>query len=109
MEIIAVQVNCPDEALAERIASALIEARLVACANIRAPMTSLYRWKGAVERDAETPLILKTRAELFDRVLDAVRALHPDETPCVFAHPIPQVNDDYRAWVHAETEAGASG
>ena len=107
MEIVAIQVNCPDETLAERIAVQAIEARLAACANIRAPMTSLYRWKGAVERETETPLILKTRAELFDRVLEAVGPLHPDETPCVFAHPIPQVARDYLEWVHAETEGAA--
>ncbi|MGM0586532.1 MAG: divalent-cation tolerance protein CutA [Pseudomonadota bacterium] len=104
MEIVAIQVNCPNARLAERIAERMIEARLAACANIRAPMTSLYRWKGAVETDPETPLILKTRAELFDRVLSAVRELHPDETPCVFATPIRNVNRDYLEWVFAETE-----
>jgi periplasmic divalent cation tolerance protein len=108
MEIVAVQVNCPTEAVAEAIASRLIEARLVACANIRAPMTSLYRWKGAVERDAETPLILKTRAELFDRVLEAIRPLHPDETPCVFATPVSAVNAEYLQWVYDETAEGAA-
>lgn len=107
MEIVAIQVNCPDPDTAARIAERMIEARLAACANIRAPMTSLYRWKGAVERETETPLILKTRAELFDRVRAAVGPLHPDETPCVFAHPIPQVSPDYLEWVHAETEGAA--
>ena len=103
--IVAIQINCPGPAVAERIAQALLEARLVACANLRAPMTSLYRWKGAVERDEEIPLILKTREDLFDRVVEAVRPLHPDETPCIFATAVAQVNRDYAEWVRAETAA----
>lgn len=103
--IVAIQVNCPDREVAQRIAEALLEARLVACANLRAPMTSLYRWKGNVERDEEIPLILKTREDLFDRVAEAIRPLHPDETPCIFATPVAQVNADYAEWVRAETAA----
>ncbi len=103
--IVAIKVNCPGREVAERIAQALLDARLVACANLRAPMTSLYRWKGAVERDEETPLILKTREDLFDRVAEAIRPLHPDDVPCIFATPVTQVNPDYAAWVRAETAA----
>lgn len=103
--IVAIQVNCPDRGTAERIAEALLEARLVACANLRAPMTSLYRWKGNLERDEEIPLILKTREDLFDRVAETVRRLHPDETPCIFATPVARVNADYAEWVRAETAA----
>jgi periplasmic divalent cation tolerance protein len=39
----------PDREGAERIAHALVGRRLVACASILSPATSVYRWGGAVE------------------------------------------------------------
>lgn len=100
----AIQVNCPDAESAEAIATALLDARLVACANLRAPMTSLYRWKGAVERDQEIPLILKTRSALFERIAEAVTGLHPDETPCIVRFDL-EASPGYRDWLLTETEA----
>ena len=79
--------------------------RLAACANVHAPVDSLYHWKGQVERAREVPLTLKARAEHFEALAAAVRALHPYEVPSVLAWPT-AATEDYRAWVLAET-AGA--
>ena len=46
---------------AERIATALVDERLAACVNLVAPLTSIYRWQGAVERAEEVLLVIKTR------------------------------------------------
>ena len=46
---------------AEELARKLIEERLVACANISAPVTSLYWWEGEIQRDQEAVVIMKTR------------------------------------------------
>ena len=72
-----VWVNCPDRATAERIAAACVGDRLAACANVYAPIESLYRWKGGNERAREIPLLLKTRASLFDELCRAVKRMHP--------------------------------
>jgi periplasmic divalent cation tolerance protein len=101
-EIVAVEINCPDAGTAARIAERLVERRLAACANVHAPVDSLYRWKGRIERAREVPLVLKTRAELWPALVEAARALHPYETPSILARTI-EANDDYRAWVVAET------
>jgi periplasmic divalent cation tolerance protein len=101
--ILSVEINCPDLATARSIADALVARRLAACANIGAPIESLYRWKGRVERAAEVPLTLKTAADRFPALAEAARALHPYETPSILAHPVAAVTDDYRAWVIAET------
>lgn len=103
MPVIDIWVNCPDRDVAGTIAEALIGARLVACANIFAPVQSVYRWKGAIERETEVPLLLKTRAELFDTVAAEVERLHPYETPGIMAVPLARVNADYEAWLVAET------
>jgi periplasmic divalent cation tolerance protein len=66
-------------------------------------MTSLYRWEGEIRRDSETVLILKTREELLDDLIDAVRELHAYHCPCVAAWPITAGNPDFLRWIEAET------
>ena len=54
---------------AERIATALVDERLAACVNLVAPLTSIYRWQGAVERASEVLLVIKTRRTLVPRLI----------------------------------------
>lgn len=89
------------EALA--IGRALVEERLAACANVLDGAASIYRWQGAIEEDAETVLIAKTRTELVDRLSARVEALHSYDCPCVVALPIERGNAEYLAWIEAET------
>lgn len=103
-EILTVEINCPDAAVATTIAEALLARRLVAAANIHPPVASLYRWRGRVERAQEVPLVLKTRAAHLPALAEAVRALHPWQTPAILARPA-IATEDYRAWVLAETVA----
>ncbi len=100
--IITVEINCPDDGSAAAIAEALLARRLVASANIHAPIDSLYHWRGRVESAREVPLVLKTRAELLAAVAEAASELHPYELPAIVAQPV-VTGDDYRAWVEAET------
>lgn len=85
---ISIDVTCPDEATAREIADALIGRRLAACCRIGAPVESRYWWNGAIERAAEVPLVVKTQADFFDAVAEAVRALHPYETPAILGTPV---------------------
>lgn len=103
MSLIDIHVNCPDPASARTIAEAVVTARLAACANIHAPIESAYWWRGKIERTGEVPLVLKTRAALFEQVAAAVRALHPYEVPGIHAVAAVTVTPDYLAWVEAET------
>ncbi|MCV3271514.1 divalent-cation tolerance protein CutA [Roseobacter sinensis] len=105
MPIIDILVNCPDIETADAISAALIEQRLVACANRYAPIQSSYRWQGKLEHEEEHPLLLKTRADLAQPVEDAIRALHPYEVPPIIRIHIDGANQDYIDWVYAETRA----
>ena len=95
---------CPDAACAERIADALVEKRLVACVNILAPCRSVYRWKGAVQHDEEHPVLIKTSAERYPALEQALRAAHPYELPEIIAVPIERGLPAYLAWVAGETQ-----
>jgi len=50
----------PDEASAAEAANALLEARLIACANIVPGVRSLYRWDGERGEAQESAALFKT-------------------------------------------------
>ncbi len=105
MQFVEIRINCPDHASARRIAERLVEARLAPSANIGSPIDSIYRWRGAIERAAEVPLVVKTRAGLFDAIAAEVAALHPYAVPSIIATEITAVAPAYRDWILAETNA----
>jgi periplasmic divalent cation tolerance protein len=93
----------PDEASARAVAEALVTARLAACVNIMAPMTSVYEWQGKLETGPEVAAFIKTRRTLVDEVIAAARQLHPYTVPCFLTLPIDGGNEDYLAWARART------
>lgn len=103
MSAIIVLTNAPDRVVARRIADALIERRLAACVNLLAECTSVYRWKGAIETATEVPMLIKTRADIYDDVEAAIRGLHPYELPEIIAIPVEQGSIEFLEWVNAQT------
>ena len=104
MQRLLVFTNLPDRAAAERIAGLLLEQRLAACVNILAPCRSVYRWKGAVQHDEEHPMLIKTSAERYPALEQALRREHPYELPEIIAVPIERGLPAYLDWVAAETK-----
>ena len=66
---------------AAAIARTLVDERLAACVNVLPVMESVYRWKGAVDRDREQQLVMKTTAERVPALEARLRQLHPYELP----------------------------
>jgi periplasmic divalent cation tolerance protein len=97
--------NLPDRAVAEKLAAMLIEKQFAACVNILAPCRSVYRWKGAVQHDEEHPMLIKTSAERYGALEQALRKGHPYELPEIIAVPIERGLPAYLDWVGAETQA----
>ena len=71
---------------ADRIAQALVEARLAACVQVVGPITSTYRWRGKIETAQEWQCWAKSRRELYDEVEQAIRRFIPTKSrrlsPC---------------------------
>jgi len=88
---------------AAKIAAALLEQRLAACAQVVGPVESHYWWKGAIEQSTEWLCILKTRREKFSAVEEAIRANHSYEVPEIVACPIEIGSEPYLQWLRRET------
>jgi len=109
IDLVLILTTVPVGDRGEAIARAIVEARLAACVNLHAPMSSIYHWKGLVERDAECQLVIKTTRALVNRVRDLVSSLHPYELPEWLVIPVEEASPEYDAWIRAETDgAGPS-
>ena len=80
-DIVEVRVSAPDESTAQAIASALVESRLAACAQVLGPITSTYWWEGPVETEQEHLVLAKTSADRFEAICERVRSEHPYDNP----------------------------
>jgi len=103
MSLATMYVTTPNKTDAERIARALLEKRLVACANILENATSLYWWDGQIQGDQECVMICKTQMRLVDKAAALIEELHPYDVPCVTAMPILKATRAYAEWVLTET------
>ncbi len=102
---IVVLVTTPNREVAERIARRLVEARLAACINIVDGIKSTYWWKGKIEEDNEVLMIIKTRLDLFNELVEEVKKNHVYEVPEVIALPIIIGYRDYIDWLEEETKS----
>jgi len=98
-ETMVVLTTCGNDADAGALAQALVERRLAACVNAVSQVASTYRWKGKVEREKETLLIIKTTASRLPSLERALRELSKYEVPEVIALPVRGGGADYLAWV----------
>jgi periplasmic divalent cation tolerance protein len=105
-DIVLVLTTWPDDDdAAETLARALIDERLAACVNIHGPMLSVYRWKGAVERDTERQIVIKTTRDSVAHVEARVRASHPYDLP-EFLVISADGSDAYLEWVRQGCREG---
>ena len=89
---------------AEKIGKALVEKRLAACAQLVGPIESTYWWKGVIETAEEWLCYVKTHKNLYDELEEAIKAIHPYETPEIVAMPIVRGSHEYLAWLNSEVK-----
>lgn len=94
-----VLVTVPSREEGERIAEALVGESLAACVNVVGPIRSIYRWQGAICRDDEYLLLIKTTADRYAALEARVLALHGYENPEVIALPVERGAAAYLEWI----------
>lgn len=79
-EYIIAVISTPQEA-AEQIARVIIDDRLAACVQILGPVSSLYWWKGEIQKDTEALLLLKTKKSCIAKLKKRLTSIHPYDVP----------------------------
>jgi periplasmic divalent cation tolerance protein len=91
--------TCGSPEEARRIAQELIERRLAACVNIVPQIESVYRWQGEVETATEWLLVIKTTADAFGQVRDAIGKLHSYDVPECIEIIVEDGSEAYLEWI----------
>jgi periplasmic divalent cation tolerance protein len=101
---IVVLVTCGSEDEALKIANALVEERLAACANVISPIRSIYRWEGKIWDEKEWLLIIKTQSHKFGELEKKVKSLHSYSVPEIISLPIVEGTPSYLNWIVENTK-----
>ncbi|MGB0670454.1 MAG: divalent-cation tolerance protein CutA [Rhodospirillales bacterium] len=101
--LLFVYVTVPTREDGVKIARAVVHEKLAACANLSGPVTSVYRWQGAVQEDEEWALILKTASDRLDALTARIKALHSYDCPCVVSWTLGGGNPDFLNWIGEQT------
>ncbi len=108
-EIVTVITTGDGRDLMEKLGTRMVEERLAACAQVEGPIRSIYRWKGKMERTDEWRCVLKTRGDLSEQLVAAVRAAHPYEVPEIIVIPVLSAHHPYARWIRHETGESRGG
>ena len=90
----------PEEAEAVALAESILDAKLAACVQVLPQMTSVYVWEGAVQKEPEHLLVIKTLPEKWDDLRDLIAANHSYSVPEIVAIDAEKVSAPYLEWLN---------
>jgi periplasmic divalent cation tolerance protein len=86
---------------AQKIASALLNKHLIACANILGPVYSEFWWKGKIDKTTEFLVLMKSDEKLFEKLSRTIKEMHSYEVPEILALPVVKSWAPYLEWLNA--------
>ena len=103
MEFIVILITAGSVEEGEKIANALVESRLAACANIIPSVRSIFFWEGKTCQEQEVLLVVKSRRQLLEKIIDKVKQVHSYKVPEIIALPVIDGSREYLKWVEEIT------
>jgi len=98
--VVLTTLNKEDDA--HKIAQILVEERLAACVTVLPLGISFYWWKEKIEKEKGLVLLIKTKKNMYNRLEERLRDLHPYEVPEIIALPIVKGFKEYLNWIDRE-------
>jgi periplasmic divalent cation tolerance protein len=98
MKLLAVCTTVASLEAARRMAGALVERRLAACAQIE-EIESFYAWQGRLANEPEFRILFKSTEARYPALEAAIRELHDYELPAIHAVALDTVEPAYAKWI----------
>ena len=99
MSYVVVVITTPNKEEAVKIVRILLKERLIACANILGPVSSLFWWQGKIDEENEFLIFMKSRKSLFERISERVTEIHSYDVPEIILLPIIEGSPPYLDWL----------
>jgi periplasmic divalent cation tolerance protein len=97
MGLVIIYVTHKDKESAEKIASILLDKKLIGCVNLF-PINSMYLWDNKISSDCEYVTLFKTIPELYDKVVLEIENNHDYDIPCILRFDV-KSNKKYEDWI----------
>lgn len=100
MSAIVVLTTAPNIEEAESLAEKIVQAKLAACVQVLPEMRSFYFWEGAVKKEPEHLLLIKTLPEKYDTLQNFIFENHSYDVPEIIALTASEVSGTYLDWLN---------
>mgnify|MGYP001776857260 CR=1 FL=1 len=103
MDAVVIFCTVPNKDEAKKISNALVSENLAACVCTIDKVSSIFSWNGELCSENELLLVIKTRAELFEKIEVVIKAFHSYNVPEIIALPVMMGSHEYLGWIEHET------
>jgi periplasmic divalent cation tolerance protein len=95
--------TAPDRQEAENLAEGILGNKLAACVQM-ADIRSFFLWDGALQKEDEVALSIKTTEKRYAELEAYIREYHPYDVPEIIKLPVTGGLPGYLAWLDSTTE-----
>ncbi len=94
--------TAPDREVAEKLAEGVLHRHLAACVQMHG-VRSFYHWEGALQKESEVVLSIKTTEARYSELEAYIHHHHPYEVPEIIKVPITGGLPAYLNWIDSTT------
>lgn len=101
--IVMLFLTCAHEEEAQKIATYLLEKKLIACAKMM-PVSAAFLWQGSLDTAREILLLMDTSENKFDEIEREIRMLHSYTTFVLTAVEVKRASHGVVEWIGQSLE-----